>query len=111
MTEETNEIEASDAGADRAEFALLYAVFKEAVYRHECGGIFSTLEKAENAAKDLRDGEPDSHHNYVVVPFYLDEKTEQTPLIEKTYGSERTYFTGGKLVELGVILDVGCKVV
>ena len=37
----------------------IYAVFKTAVYRHECGGLFSSLELAEQAARSLMGGEPD----------------------------------------------------
>lgn len=57
----------------------LYAVFREAVYRHECGGIFSTQELAEASARQLACGEPDRHHRYDVVPFDLDVTGAQDP--------------------------------
>lgn len=57
---------------------LLYAVFKVGVYRHECGGVFSTLEVAEAAARGLIVGERDDYHDYEVVPFVLDETTPQS---------------------------------
>ncbi len=83
----------------------LFAVFKTAIYRHACGGIFSTREAAVKAAVELRDGECDGHHNYVVVPFILNEKTDQTPLINNKWGR----ITGGELKERGDIFDSECK--
>jgi hypothetical protein len=59
--------------------ATVYAVFKEGVYRHECGGIFSTQEAAINAAKFLIAGESDDWHTYSVVPFELDLAPRRTP--------------------------------
>jgi len=88
---------------------LLYVVFKVAVYRHECGGVFLTLDKARQAAEELREGEKDDHHSYEIVAFELDKKTEQTPLIEKVGYQGRKYFTGGDLIEADVIQDVGRK--
>jgi len=54
----------------------VYAVFREGVYRHECGGIFSTEELALKAANELLASEPDDYHEYVVVPFVLDVQGE-----------------------------------
>ena len=86
----------------------VYAVFKHAVYRHQCGGIFTDIDLAMKAAISLRDGERDSHHSYEVVPFILDEKTEQTPVIT-TEGSWGTYAEGGELVESKEDITVGSK--
>ena len=55
----------------------IFAVFKEGAYRHECGGIFSTLDKAKDAALVLITNEPDHHHTYAIVPFDLDVRTPQ----------------------------------
>lgn len=55
----------------------VYCVFKEGVYRHECGGVFSTLELAEEAANQLAKGDRDLWHEYIVVPFELDALTPQ----------------------------------
>lgn len=84
---------------------MVYAVFKEAVYRHECGGIFTNADDAVAAAELLRDGEPDGHHCYTVVPFYLDEMTEQIPLKKSVTG----IINGGHLVELPEHANVGHK--
>ena len=51
---------------------MIYAVFKEAVYRHECMGLFSTLERAQKGAVLAAEAEPDSHHEMVVIAFELD---------------------------------------
>ena len=58
----------------------VYVVSKEAVYRHEMGGVFSTLEKAKEAAQAIAEGESDDHHEIVVVPFTLDERIPHAPL-------------------------------
>ena len=55
----------------------VYAVFKEGVYRHECGGIFSTLELAKKSAKSLISGETDDYHTYSILTFDLDAQTTQ----------------------------------
>ncbi len=54
----------------------VYAVFREGVYRHECGGIFSSQEAAIDAAKSFAELEPDSWHHFEVMPFDLDARTE-----------------------------------
>lgn len=54
----------------------VYVVFREAVYRHECGGVFANLKAAEDAACFLLAQEPDDHHHYVVVRFLLGEASE-----------------------------------
>jgi hypothetical protein len=89
----------------------LFAVFKEGVYRHECGGIFGSKGLAVLAAEKLRDGESDDYHSYSIVPFNLDVITQQEPLIEKTRtdGNQSKYMTGGELLEPEMILDVGTK--
>ncbi len=50
----------------------VYCVFREAVYRHDCIGVFSTRRMAKAAAEAAADTEHDSHHRFVVVPFDLD---------------------------------------
>jgi hypothetical protein len=54
----------------------LYAVFREGAYRHECAGVFSTLEAAAACADALAEGDVDHHHSYDVVPFRLDEPAQ-----------------------------------
>lgn len=53
----------------------VFAVFREGIYRHECGGVFDTIEEAVAAADLRRKAEPDDHHHYVVVPFVLNSIT------------------------------------
>ena len=62
----------------------IYVVFRNGVYRHECGGIFSTFELAKSAAKCLLEGEPDDYHYYDIVMFELDMQTThmQTSVID-----------------------------
>ena len=55
----------------------VFAVFQEGVYRHECGGIFSTQEKAEACAKKLLIND-DSYHHYDIIPFEIDTETPFT---------------------------------
>lgn len=54
----------------------VYAVFREGVYRHECGGIYSTEAEAEACARWLAQIDGDRRHRYVVVPFALDKRPE-----------------------------------
>ena len=60
----------------------VYAVFREGVYRHECGGVFSTLDLAKAAADTLADREPDNYHGFDVVPFELDTVGTELPANE-----------------------------
>lgn len=76
----------------------VFAVFKIAVYRHECGGIFTSKRLAVNAARKLRDGERDDHHNYEVIPFVLDMRTEQT-------SAEAEKYEEGELLEPDAVAD------
>jgi hypothetical protein len=55
----------------------VFVVFKQGVYRHECGGVFFTKGDAESAAATLLRGEPDDYHTYEVVPFCIGEITSQ----------------------------------
>lgn len=54
---------------------IVYAVFQSAVYRHSCGGIFSTLDASQRCADACAEGDGDDHHSYEVVPFVLDART------------------------------------
>lgn len=56
----------------------IYAVFRIGVYCQGCGGIFSTAEKAEDAAKALMNVEPDDRHEFYVCKFDMD-KTQILP--------------------------------
>ena len=55
----------------------LYVIFKRGVYRHECGGVFDSLEGAERARVSLLEWEADSYHEYEIVPFILNEITQR----------------------------------
>lgn len=61
-----------------------YALFREGVYRHECGGIFTDLDQARDAIKILRAKEPDNYHTWECVPF---EPNKITPV----YHNEEIY--------------------
>lgn len=69
-----------------AESVPLFAVFKTGVFRHECGGIFSSQALAEVAAERLIKTEPDNWHDYRVVPFEMDEVN---PLLLAQKGIQR----------------------
>jgi hypothetical protein len=57
---------------------ILYAVFREGVQRHECGGIFDTLDAAKVAVRALIAEEDDDYHYYTVTPFTLNQQAEMT---------------------------------
>ena len=50
---------------------IVYAIFKESGFRHECGGIFATQGAAERAARAIVANE-DGHHTVRVYPFPFD---------------------------------------
>jgi hypothetical protein len=83
----------------------LFAVFQQGVYRHECGGIFSTEEKAKDAATRLAMYDCDSYHRYEVYPFNLDRVTavEELPAKFTAYIDEpRPIFSINKREATGV---------
>lgn len=51
----------------------IYAVFKHGVYLHDCGGIFTDLEKAKSEAIRLLSGSGDDYHDFVVIQYELDK--------------------------------------
>lgn len=65
---------------------MVYAVFRQAIYRHACAGIFSTLDGAISCADTMANDDGDDHHSYEVVPFELD-KLPQIPDSERRKGS------------------------
>lgn len=52
---------------------LVYAVFRQAIYRHECVGIFSSADAAGDEARAAARTDVDDHHTYAVVAFPLGE--------------------------------------
>lgn len=58
----------------------LFAVFQEGVYRHSCGGIYDSEEKAVAAADRIAAADVDSYHSYDVHPFTLNEDDEGEPI-------------------------------
>ncbi len=54
----------------------VYAVFKTGVYRHECGGIFKTIEEAEFAAEHFLRNEFDNYHEFDIVSFEVGEMSK-----------------------------------
>lgn len=69
----------------------VFAVFKNGAYRAECGGIFSSEEKAKEAALHLASNDRDDYHSYDVCAFDLDERLPQDPVTSK--------WTGGGILE------------
>lgn len=54
---------------------MLFAAFFQGVYRHECIGIFSTVERAEEGARAALGRLPDDYHSAEIVEFELDVPT------------------------------------
>lgn len=50
----------------------VFAVFREGVYRHQCGGVFSSREAAICVADKLAANDVDDWHTYDVVPYTID---------------------------------------
>ena len=51
---------------------IVYLVFRVGVYRHECAGVFSTQELAEQTARRCLEEEHDDYHAYEILQFDLD---------------------------------------
>lgn len=64
----------------------LFAVFKNGAYRAECGGVFSSKEKAKAAALHLASNDRDEYHSYDVYPFEIDEIMQQAPVSSRYVG-------------------------
>lgn len=75
---------------------IVYAVFKEGMFRHECGGIFDTEQQARDAADALKKNECDDYHQFVVLPFHINAVTPAQPF---------EFYT--RLCEPGTIYQVG----
>jgi hypothetical protein len=54
----------------------LLAVFQEGVYRHSCGGVYDSEERAIAAADRIAVADVDDYHTYDVVPFTLNHDDE-----------------------------------
>lgn len=49
----------------------VFVVFRQGVYRHECGGVFLTLDQAISAAVEHIKTEKDEYHTYTVHEFEI----------------------------------------
>ena len=87
----------------------LFVVIKQGAYRHEIGGVFDSEVLATEAAIQLREGESDDYHSYVVIPTALNKITFQEGLIAKKNDKGHKYFSGGELVEEFAVFHSGTK--
>jgi hypothetical protein len=55
----------------------VFVVFQEGVYRHDCGGVFTSLELAKAAADQRKAAERDNYHEWTVVPFEVDAVVDE----------------------------------
>lgn len=54
----------------------IFIVVRTGVYRHEIGGVFTTLVAAHDEALRLMLSEPDAHHEYEILAQRLDMPTQ-----------------------------------
>lgn len=85
----------------------LFIVHKKGVYRHECGGVFSSLDLAISSCNKLHEGDRDSYHAYEVRAHELDAATDQTPASEPRQSRPGEYWQGGDLNEGDVLYSIG----
>lgn len=85
---------------------VVYAVFQQGIYRHECLGIFSSESAAKETADAAAQNEKDAYHSFVVVPFEVDKAGEFSEYFSEysepksTYrGLRKWYFTYNYLQE------------
>lgn len=50
-----------------------FCVFQEGVYRHTCGGVFDSFERAVEAADGIAAADVDDYHTYDVFEFELNK--------------------------------------
>lgn len=85
----------------------IFIVHKEGVYRHECGGVFSSLELAIAACKQIHTGDRDDYHSYEVRQHVLDVATEQNHATDEDRVHGGPYRHGGDLVEGEALFSIG----
>lgn len=51
----------------------MFVVTREGVGRHEIVGVFTTLKKAESAAIEAVQAEPDNYHRFCVIQLTINE--------------------------------------
>ena len=61
---------------------MIYLVIQEGVYRHDVRGVYSTLEKATDAAEKAAAEDDDSYHEYVVCETELDTYVEDVDEVD-----------------------------
>jgi len=72
---------------------IVYAVFKDGVYRHECYGIFDTESEAKSGAEFAAKNDIDDYHTYEVLPFtmnFANGGREQLPVFSVRKNSEQS---------------------
>jgi hypothetical protein len=57
---------------------MIYSIFREGIYRHECLGIFTDLDIAICVAMNEAVMEPDNYHSIEVRPFELNMPTPKS---------------------------------
>lgn len=80
---------------------IVYCVFQEGVYRHECGGVYDSREAAIAAAQAIAADDRDDYHSYDVVAFTLNERPDQSegePVLYSVKRSEALARLGGVLL-------------
>lgn len=81
----------------------LYAIFRCGIHSSFCGGIFSTLHLAYDAAVTQIRAEKDDYHTYQVTLFSLNRPITQEPeaLITLSREGEKVFSnTNGETVEI-----------
>lgn len=78
----------------------VYVVFRRGHEREQCGGVFTSLCLAKEAARQLLLGEASDHYDYEIIPFELGKISEQEETeIRKRSNGVGTYVTGGNVIE------------
>ncbi len=79
---------------------IVYAVFQEGVYRHDCVGIFSTINIAREEARKAILTEDDDYHHFNICSFELDNSS-----VEKLELTFNRYTSGKKIKVLATTND------
>lgn len=80
---------------------IVYAVFMEGVYRHDCCGIFTHLHTAVQCAIDCATND-DAYHDYDVVEIEMEKiRPTETRVFNATKQKKRD--TKGKILSLELV--------
>lgn len=78
---------------------MVYCVFVEGVYRHECLGVYAQADLVRDCAIKAAQADMDDYHSYTVVPFDLNvamPKVSEDCFLSPIYQEQKEIFATKK---------------